>query len=362
MTSLSDAGLAQFPFRTVPPNNATHIWADRSSFRKELVDLVRSWTHKPNSGIYLLWADFGAGKTHALRYLQAIAPETTPPSILVYCDLPESTSNFLEVARQIVPQIPERVLVRAIERYRQNLGESWLSDSLLAGDRETPQILWMLAEMGSQLRGEVARRWLRGDKLGSRESALIDYIPSIKTSERAIRVVASICRIVLRGGEYARLVLMFDEFQRIGQVSRKKIDDINAGINTLYNSCPEGLAIILSYSFGVPENIKFMVSGEVLSRVDQQFNLRFLSEGDAAIFVRDTVNQSMIDGSSVEPFTDSAIRTIVGRLSSEVGEHLTPRLVMQRFGRLLDRALAADIPATFPLDADAAVALDVSAE
>jgi hypothetical protein len=309
-----------------------------------------------------MWADFGAGKTHALRYLQAIAQETTPPSVVVYCDLPESTANFLEVAKQVVPQIPESVLIRAIVGYRQRLGDDWLSNPILAGDRETPRILWMLAEMGTQVRGEVARRWLRGDKLGSRETALIDYIPPIKTSDRAIRVVATICRMILEGSQYSRLVLMFDEFQRIGQVSKKKIDDINAGINTLYNSCPEGLAIILSYSFGVPEHIKFMVSGEVWSRVDRQFTLRSLSDVEAELFVQDIVDQHLVVPATVRPFTDNAIKALVHRLSGDTADHLTPRLVMQRFSSVLDMALAAEGPAVFPLDVDAAVALDEIAE
>lgn len=146
---------------------------------------------------------------------------------------------------------------------------------------------------------------------------------------------------------------MFDEFQRIGQVSQRKIHDINAGINTLYNSCDEGLAIILSYSFGVPENIKFMVSGEVLSRVERQFALQMLSESEATIFIEELIEEHRVNGTDRTPFEEKTVKNVVQRLSHDLKNRITPRLLMQCFTRILEAALALDEP-SFPLSPEVA--------
>jgi hypothetical protein len=348
VAELSDAGLADYPFAIVPPMGPTSTWADRKQFRRELATLVSSWKRRPGSAVYLLWADFGAGKTHALRYLQAEAVMTAPPCVGVYSDLPDGAEDFKEVYRQIIPAFPEKVLASAIDSFRSNHRDQWLDAPILAGDRTTPRVLWMLSQQGSPMQAEVARRWLRGEKLYSRESALLENVAAIKSADQAIRVLSTLCRIVLSSGEYTRLVLMLDEFQRIGQVSRKRIIEINAGISSVLNACPEGLAIFLSYSFGVPENIKYFVMPEVLSRVERQFNLPALTESESVEFIEELGALHALPDTVKRPFTTDAIVDSVRRLSKDSKGRVTPRRLMQCFTGILDGALL-EAPGIFPV-------------
>jgi len=356
MLALADAGLTSYPFGVVPPIGPTSVWADRRQFRAQLEELVASWRNKPTSGIYLLWADFGAGKTHALRYIEGIAASTVPPSVAVYAELPEAAADFKEVYQQIVFAISEDALTRAIFAFRQKYRDQWLAAPILKGDRDTPRAMWMLAQEGSDVQAEAARKWMRAERLYARELAQIDYLTPIRTAQQAVKTLSTICRIMLEPGDIARVVLMLDEFQRIGQVSRRRIADINSGIRTLYNSCPTGLAIVLSYSFGVRENIRFLVTPEVQTCVEREYALPALTREDANTFILDLLKASSIDGEGRNAFTSAGVKQGIDLLVKDVGTHLTPRKVMQAFTVVLDGALQ-DGVARFPLSSPAVAGL-----
>jgi hypothetical protein len=348
VATLEDAGLSSYPFDIVPPTEPTSVWADRKDFRKQLNALAANWEHNPKSGLYLMWAELGAGKTHALRYLQGLTEAIKPPGLAIYCDIPEATGDFKGVYVQAVSRIPEGELATAIYKYRQTLGEaSWLSAPLLRGDRDTPSVLWILAEMNSQMIGNQARRWLRGERLSPRELTALGVTGWIKSGDQAVRVMSTVCFLLGKYGSHKRLVLMFDEFQRVGQLNQKRIRDVNAGISSLYNSCPEHLTIILSYSFGAPENIKYMVTGEVLSRVKGRLELPALKDDDATTFVIELLKFHSLNSKDQRVFTDEAVEEVISRLKQDTGGALTPRKLMQACGGILDRGLTSN--RSFPL-------------
>ena len=85
---------------------------------KQLNALAANWEHNPKSGLYLMWAGLGAGRTHALRYLQGLTEATKPPGLAIYCDIPEATGDFKGVYVQAVSRIPEGLVATVI-----NLGD-----------------------------------------------------------------------------------------------------------------------------------------------------------------------------------------------------------------------------------------------
>lgn len=357
MPTLQDLGLREFPFKNVPPTEATSFWVGRVEFKSELEDLVATWTHRPDSGIYLLWADFGAGKTHALRYLQYLASTLSPPASVAYCELPKETRSFKSVYEQIARQLPERALIDQIRIFREEYGDQWLEAPELQGDRDTPRVLWALAQTSDQPQGEIARKWLRGETLLAAERRIINNISPIKTSDDATRTLGTICRLLVRNEGSCRLVLMLDEFQRIGEASAKRLYEVNSGIHTLYNSCPTGLAVILTYSFGRKQNINYLVSDELKRRVTKMYNLESLSIEDSVSFVHELVGIHMLPEFEAEIFTKAAIKDVVTRLDHDTDSHLTPSNIMDAFRGILDTILLGSNDRPIPLDTDAALHL-----
>lgn len=352
---LEAVGLKQYPFLVVPPAEPTAIWADRAAFRERLDSIVTGWSLKPSSGIYLMWADFGAGKTHALRYLQFQAEGLHPGALTIYTDVSEGTPDFRRLFEQIAPRISESALSVAIIEHRRRHGDSWLSVPWLQGDRDTPRALWVLADMPSEPMADATRKWLRGERLTQREASQLGVTGSIRTSEDAVRVLSTISRLLVESRRFARVVMLLDEFQRVGQISKSKLRDVNAGISTLFNRCPEGLAIVLSYSFAIPDHIRFMVAPELMSRVSEQLQLSLLGHEDATAFVVELLAIHSTNGDSGSIFTADGVRAIVMSLLQQAGPRITPRLLLQTCSGVLDGAMRS--AETFPIGATTALRL-----
>lgn len=168
--------------------------------------------------------------------MQSLCDELSPPALGIYAELPSDVGDFLGVYSQVARRIPESGLRRSIEAFHLAFGEEWLNVPELDGDRDTPRALWAMATFPNEETGDLARRWLQGAKLTVRELQRLQGIRPIKTSDHARRVLATLRYLLVEFGGYSRLVLLLDEFQRVGQATKKKRDDMNSGLHTFYSS------------------------------------------------------------------------------------------------------------------------------
>jgi hypothetical protein len=336
---LADLGLSRYPFPIVPPTGPTQVWAGRPKFQEALRNLSAELRFRDDSSIDLVWADLGAGKTHAMRYLSWLLSEVG--ALCIYSELPATPQNFMAIYRELVLAVPEQGLAEAIRAYRQRqAGRDWLAGPLLAGDRDTATVLWTLAQFADHEQGQVARRWLRGEKLTRKECSLIDGVQAMRSDQDALRALTTMMRLLTELPERRRVVLMLDEFQRIGTVSRQRGLAISAAIKSLYDSCPNRLSIFLSYSFGDASSIRFLTSPDVLSRVNRQYRLDHLTKFEATRFVSELLRAAASGNASHgEVFAQAAIVDVVSRLDLDCHGAITPRRLSQAFGNILSEAL-----------------------
>src|SRR5437868_4262153 len=112
-------GFREWPFRTVPSEDAAALWADRRQVKSQLENLVRLLVDRPNTTLHLLWANFGAGKTHTLYRLKYLCETTHSDKLLpIYGVLPREPRNFVDVYRAIALGLPFDHLVRCFEQLR----------------------------------------------------------------------------------------------------------------------------------------------------------------------------------------------------------------------------------------------------
>jgi hypothetical protein len=305
--------------------------------------MVTSWSLLSKKAIYLMWADFGAGKTHALRYLEYMASQQKPPGVSIYADLTRAPDSFLDIYTRVVPRIPEAALRDSIFEFRQRHPD-WLDRPELQGDRDTAQVLWSLRESPAGVQGQYARSWLRGGSMPRTQLEAIGASRPLRKSEDALRALTSIVAILATSGLYSRILFMLDEFQRVGEVASRKIHDINASLKALYDNAPSRLTMILTYSMGDPTNINFMTSDDLRDRVSDQFSLPALTRDESVVFLHDLLTHYRL-GSAPLALTRGAMELIVDEIA---GNKLTPRRIMQRAGDAATKALIEGVP--FPLD------------
>jgi hypothetical protein len=184
-------------------------------------------------------------------------------------------------------------------------------------------------------RGEIeasttAIQWLRAQPgLTSTDLHRIGVTYRIKTSEDAIHTLTSLTKLATFGKPNARLVVLIDEYQRIGELKNATRNEINAGLHAYYNGNPTGLTIMLSFSFGKKENVSFLLSNELKSRSEPEaLSLDVLTPNQAIEFLSDLLARFRIqpDNRWAYPFTEQAIQKIINYVAQH--RSLTPRRLM----------------------------------
>ncbi len=324
-------GLRFWPFAVVPDGSQELTWADRATLGRQTDRLMRNWSRHSVSSLNLLWADFGAGKTHTLLCMRQRAVKDSAKVIVpIYTTLPKASKTFLDIYRAVARAIPEELLR---ELYAKAAAAGWGP----ASGRSWPPVMncFKSIGIGGEAQRQLSYRWLQGEPLSRRELGLVGGASRIRSTDDAVLALSGIVELVLSAG-YRRMLLMLDEFQRVETLRRAKQDEINAGLHGFFNACPKGLTLLLSFSFGVEHNINHFLNAELLSRADpHRLSIPTMSSEDAMTFVEDLLTSASDDGLPGVIEVD-AIRLIISSLEARMP--LTPRRLMKAFGSVLTDA------------------------
>jgi len=329
--------LRDWPFRIVPSRESAKVWADREVVREQVLNLLNQLSRRSISSLHLMWADFGAGKTHTLLHMCNLCESRVFETLLpVYVEWPKSTKTFLDVYRAASLAFSERLLPELLYAA---LVRNSIATILGTVRRQHPGMAVVLEALQAGIANAlpVAMRWLRADPtLYKRELRVLGPLERIESSDEAVRVLGALVSLLVMSGTYRRLLLMVDEFQRMGTLRPRVREEVNSGLHTLVNTCPDGLTLLLSFSFGRPENIKYLISNELRSRADlEMISLPVFSRKEAHRFTVDLLDAHRIEGapSHLYPFTEQAIRAILARTGT-----LIPREIIKRLDMVLRRA------------------------
>ena len=322
--------LKAWPFRTAADPEFAPIWAGRPQAKKQLERLLWKMQFAPKSGIHLLWANFGMGKTHTLFHLRHSCQQTQDRLIPVYAVMPKQVRGFLEVYRAVASELPYHFLGEQLVK----VGSSWSGSLALHPmfSRSPGVVSALLAiRSGDAEKGTTARQWLMAQPgLTARHLRTVGVTYRIKTPEDAINALSALTRLATFGSSPpTKLVIMLDEYQRIGELKARVLSEVNAGLHSYYNEHPTGLEVILSFSFGREDNVAYLLSNELKSRAEpQSISLDVLSQAEGIEFIRDLLAQFRLreDGLWAYPFSPQAVEMLVRHIVRE--KALTPRRLM----------------------------------
>src|SRR5262249_29968141 len=144
--------------------------------------------------LHLLWADFGAGKTHTLLYFKQEAERAADRALLpLYCALPKGCRAFLDIYRAMIRAITVQQLRTTYEQACKNLGRSELHTELDAISRNLTRCLQVIA-IGGEEQQAAALAWLHGETgVPVRELQRLSIFGRVKSADEA---VLSLCGIV----------------------------------------------------------------------------------------------------------------------------------------------------------------------
>src|SRR4030067_3549642 len=102
--------LKAWPFQVVPDEEFARVWAGRKQTKQQIDQLVKRMQFTPKSSLYLLWANFGMGKTHTLLHLQYLCQKFKNQLIPIYAFMPNRPGGFLDIYRAVVSAFPLEIL------------------------------------------------------------------------------------------------------------------------------------------------------------------------------------------------------------------------------------------------------------
>lgn len=327
---------AYWPFSIVPRPGQDLVWADRTELKAQISKLARTLARHDAVSLHLLWADFGAGKTHTLLYLKQEAEKGAFGSLLpLYSALPKGCRSFLDIYRAMVRAIPLASLRNAYKKAEASVGRDNLSKTL--GDiwAALPRCFGAIGILGEEQQ-QVALAWLQAEAtLSARQIQGLSLLGRIRSTDDAVLALCGIVRLFNLAG-HRRVLLMVDEFQRLEVLRRQQQDDINAGLHGFFNACDHGMSLLLSFSFGVEHNIRHFLNAELLSRVHPlRISIPTLTNDDGVAFLNDIINHARTTANDW-PVSTGVVARIVDAVSQQFD--LTPRRLVKAGGLVFESA------------------------
>ena len=343
--------LTRWPFPVVPDREYCKFMADRQELQAELKELLHALSRRDTSSIHLFWAWFGAGKTHTLLYLAHLAEianqgDAGTALLTVYSEFPKSVQNFLDVFRTFtMGSDPDRFLDAYLE-IQTCASAEMLHRRLVLASPDLARALHIMAT-GDAQRYLIAARWLRGEALPAAQLRSIGITKKIDSAEESVRILAALADLLneaakSRGRAGTRVLWILDEFQRIDHCSARLKQEINTGLGSTFNACPNGLSLFLSFSGTPKKGLPSWFSPELRDRIGRTkiFVLPPMRSDEALTFVKDVLHHfrpTSFDGNAPYfPFTQEAVQTILTEIAKT--SELRPRAIMHAMSAVLEEA------------------------
>lgn len=361
---LNDFGLREDPFPIVP-DGPVHNWAGREDLKEDLLDLVAG-VRARDIGVtefVVLHGEYGAGKSHALRYLKTRITEEshktdgTFRSLALYLERPRVATklNFLELHRYIVRMIGREQLAVYAAQLSATISVRAKALAAIAGiensnnlstfhsmalDQVRPNDLPMV-KLLDNARDDItgAYRFLVGEGAAPNN----EYEGRVDSDFMAARVLADLFRVLTTDITPAppvleSIYLFVDESEALLEAKASESELVFAGFRELINGIPYRFCLILSFS-AATALIEAIMPQHMLKRMTRNyFDVPMLEDDEAVSFIQSQIEYFRTEGSqytgSFYPFTEDAVRYIVENQNS-----ITPRNLFMSCKRVLERAI-----------------------
>ncbi|MDE0028393.1 MAG: hypothetical protein OXU42_03190 [Deltaproteobacteria bacterium] len=373
---LADFDLRQDPFPIVP-DGPVRNWAGRRALQEHLIDLVKG-VRARDIGVTefaVLHGEYGAGKSHALRYLKTLVDEDAKEfrSLAVYLERPRVAAklNFLELYKYIIHCVGRDVLRKICSEVRDKTDKTIGERAEAAGvgyvaDRSSfvePTMGDLPAQDRSMVRllrrgvdeEERVLRFLSGQENCSGD----EYDGKIDSDFLAAKVLADLFRVVtaeLRPSEriYESVYLFLDEGELLIDAKATESELVFSGLRELINGLPYRFGLLISFS-AATALIEAIMSQHLLKRLTMPYiEVPMLEDSEAKEFLRSQLDHSRVEDSghagTFFPFEEEAIDFIIENTTA-----LTPRNLFIDCKRVFERAFR-----RFGLEAGETISRDIA--
>jgi hypothetical protein len=335
-----------WPFHTIPEEQYCTFMADRQQINQDINLLLRNFSRRDHSTINLMWAWYGAGKTHTLKYLAHRCRKEKATFVPIYNEFPREARSFLDLYRSFV----EKIDIELIQDFYLEVFTSPRKDEAQKVlHRDYPDLSNAMKSLCTDRedKATLAMYWLRAQNVPIKDLKQINISSRIDKAEKALKVIAWLIQLFnwAQSAEQnipARIIWMIDEFQRITSCRVPVQEEVDGCLLSVFNRCPRSFSLFLSFSGNPAKTVPSWLSKEIADRIgiEKVLLLPPLTSSEAVKFISDVLNHYRDSANSPPistfPFDNEAIENIISLLQKKT--EIKPRTIMQACNAVLEEA------------------------
>jgi len=335
------------PFALTADRRSASCWAGRASVLRNLQRLCKVFDSRSDSSLDMIWANLGAGKSHALLHLEYLLASSGGASkaLPVFTEMPQQARHFIDLYRALMNVISFKRLAKEI---------------LASND---PQLPWELRNAAHVLthgggpEKEYARQWIAAGHTPLRELRAVTGIGRrIEDDETASEMLSSIVRALAQRN--IRFVLLLDEFQRVSEFQPRGQQAVLSYLRTLFSKNSANFSVVIAAESRIEKNALELLPRELRTLMGMRpaVSLPEMDAQEAFDFVVERFRfyrPSGYSGPALAPLGEPAVREVIGFVGSANKARMIPRDLLQALAWVYDSELS---PGTDAVRPDRAVA------
>ena len=314
-----ELGFSEWPFHVLPDEDFIRVWCGREELEKKLDTVFGGIIQKPNFQIYLVYGDFGAGKTHSIRHMLL---------------------KYREKARLLTSELEYDVTIRTFTQLYRAL-MSRLDFGAISGWSSPPSdgswhdfiSFFKAMKSDDQEATTTAMRWITGEERGKIALGKIGIRSPVDSVDTATRAFSELTKCA--GRNRSALTLFIDEFQQVDKLDKNWRESILDGLTKMVNSSPRHFCLVISFRLRMPMNILSIVPDNLVSRFsgDPFVEIKCFSKDEAEEFMKCIFRKFRTHESNdpYYPYSPEAFETVLCFLQERHVEY-NPRSIMKAFG------------------------------
>jgi hypothetical protein len=331
-TSLEDNLFETSPFSLVADELAARCWSGRQQTLKSLEELRKTLSRRADSSLDLIWASLGAGKTHTLLHFSyLLQKESGGSAVPAFIEMPEQVRNFVDIYKRIAAELPL----------------DQLADLLIGSPRgKLPLNLERAGNVlkhGTAKEKDTVRAWLYAEKPHLSELRACSNISErIEGDLTATEILQGIVKAFDYGK--SRLILLIDEFQRIGVVKPATTRDrILSALRTVFSRSPRHFSVIFATQSSVEQSALELIPPELKTLMGRKPSISLpemdVSEAEQFVLGRfKCFRPAGYAGDPAAPFQQQTIPAVLTYMRNEANIPLSPREILQALVYISDHS------------------------
>jgi Cdc6-like AAA superfamily ATPase len=320
----SKLGFSDWPFRMIPDEDFIRVWCGRKELQQKLDKIFRGILQRPMFQIYLVYGDFGTGKTHSIEHM---------------------LNKYRVEAKLLTSELEYDVTIRTFTQLYQALTSRLDFETIVEWPNPPAKDFWHdfksfvgAIKAKDEEERTIATRWFTGEEKSKKALNRIGIRSPVESVDATIRAFSQLTR--LAGKNKSAVVLFIDEFQHIGKLNKNWKESILNGLTKLVNSSPKHFCLIISFRLRMPMKILSIIPESMKARFpgDPFIEVANFSKDEAEEFMQCLFKKFRTREAKdpYHPFTAEAFEEILAFLKERNVEY-NPRSLMKIFGHVSER-------------------------